>query len=161
MPAPILSQRELDFMLYELFDAEGMCDRERYADHSRETFDAAMQTSRVVAERYFLPIRQKVDTHQPTFDGEKVQMIPEIKVALDAVIEAGLSCSGADYEVGGMQLPAIVASTTGSYLSAVGSTTMGYIGLTNANANLIDAHGTQEQPQPAQYLVRHHPDSTR
>ncbi|MEH6611672.1 MAG: acyl-CoA dehydrogenase [Halioglobus sp.] len=147
MPAPILSQRELDFMLYELFDAEGMCTRERYTDHSRETFDAAMQISRVVAERYFLPIRQKVDTHQPTFDGEKVQMIPEIKVALDAVIEAGLACSGADYEVGGMQLPAIVASTTGSYLSAVGSTTMGYIGLTNANANLIDAHGTQEQRQ--------------
>ncbi|MFT6957742.1 MAG: alkylation response protein AidB-like acyl-CoA dehydrogenase [Halieaceae bacterium] len=134
-------------MLYELFDAEGMCTRERYADHSRETFDAAMQISRVVAERYFLPIRQKVDTHQPTFDGEKVQMIPEIKVALDAVIEAGLSCSSADYEVGGMQLPAIVASTTGAYLSAVGSTTMGYIGLTNANANLIDAHGTQEQRQ--------------
>ena len=47
--------------------------------------------------------------------------------------------------MGGMQLPAIVASATGAYLRAAGSTTMGYIGLTNANANLIDAHGTDEQ----------------
>jgi len=132
-------------MLYELFDAEALTSRERYADHNRETFDAAINTSRAVAEKYFLPIRQKVDTHQPTFDGEKVEMIPEIKVALDAVVEAGLAAPGADYELGGMQLPALVAAVSGAYLSAAASTTMGYIGLTNANANLINAHGTEEQ----------------
>ena len=145
MAAPLLDQRDLEFMLYELFDAESLTSRERYADHNRETFDAAINTARTVAEKYFLPIRQKVDTHQPTFDGEQVQMIPEIKVALEAVMDAGLAFPGADYELGGMQLPALVAAVAGAYLSAAGSTTMGYIGLTNANANLIDAHGTDEQ----------------
>ncbi|MEH6583222.1 MAG: acyl-CoA dehydrogenase [Halioglobus sp.] len=145
MPAPLLNDRDLEFMLYELFDAESLIERERYSDHNRETFDAAISTSRAVAEKYFLPIRQKVDTHQPTFDGKKVTMIPEIKVALDAVVEAGLSSPAADYELGGMQLPPLVASVSGAYLSAAASTTMGYIGLTNANANLIEAHGTAEQ----------------
>ena len=145
MAAPLLDQRDLEFMLYELFDAESLTTRERYADHNRETFDAAIKLSRIVAEKYFLPIRQKVDTHQPTFDGKKVQMIPEIKVALDAVVEAGLASPGADYELGGMQLPALVTAVSGAYLSAAASTTMGYIGLTNANANLIAAHGTQAQ----------------
>jgi butyryl-CoA dehydrogenase len=134
-------------MLYELFDVESMTSRERYSDHNRETFDAAINTSRVVAEKYFLPIRQKVDTNQPTFDGEKVHMIPEIKVALDAVVEAGLAAPGADYELGGMQLPALVAAVSGAYLNAAASTTMGYIGLTNANANLINAHGTPQQKE--------------
>ena len=147
MPAPLLDQRDLEFMLYEMFDAEALTSRERYADHNRETFDAAISTSRTVAEKYFLPIRQKVDTHQPTFDGEKVTMIPEIKVALDAVVAAGLASPIADYEMGGMQLPALVAAVSGAYLGAAGSTTMGYIGLTNANANLINAHGTQEQKE--------------
>ncbi|MGH1373448.1 MAG: acyl-CoA dehydrogenase [Cellvibrionaceae bacterium] len=145
MVAPILDTRDLEFMLYELFDAEGLTTRERYADHSRDTFRAAMETGQTVAEKYFLPIRQKVDTHQPTFDGKNVDMIPEIKVAVDAVIESGLANPTADYELGGMQLPAIVASATTSYLSAAGSTTMGYTGLTNANCNLIQAHGTEEQ----------------
>ena len=145
MAAPILDRRDLEFMLYELFDVESMSSRGRYADHNRETINAAMDTAQAVAEKYFLPIRQKVDTHQPTFDGEKVQMIPEIKPALDAVIESGLAFPGADYEVGGMQLPALAAAATGAYLNAVGSTTMGYIGLTNANTNLIAAHGTDEQ----------------
>ena len=80
MAAPLLNQRDLDFMLYELFDVESMTSRERYSDHNRETFDAAINTSRVVAEKYFLPIRQKVDTNQPTFDGEKVHMIPYISL---------------------------------------------------------------------------------
>ncbi|MAZ88082.1 MAG: acyl-CoA dehydrogenase [Cellvibrionaceae bacterium] len=145
MVAPILDTRDLEFMLYELFDAESLTQRERYSDHSRDTFRAAMETGETVAQKYFLPIRQKVDTHQPTFDGKNVDMIPEIKVAVDAVIESGLANPTADYELGGMQLPAIVASATSSYLSAAGSTTMGYTGLTNANCNLIQAHGTEEQ----------------
>jgi alkylation response protein AidB-like acyl-CoA dehydrogenase len=145
MPAPLLNERDLEFMLYELFDAESLTERERYADHNKETFNAAINTSRTVAEKYFLPIRQKVDTQQPTFDGEKVTMIPEIKVALDAVVEAGLVSPAADYDLGGMQLPPIVASVSSAYLTAAASTTIGYIGLTNANANLIDAHGSDEQ----------------
>jgi|TARA_B110000503_G_scaffold79205_1_gene121695 alkylation response protein AidB-like acyl-CoA dehydrogenase len=143
--APLLDQRDLEFMLYELFDVESMTSRERYADHNRETFDAAISTARMVAEKYFLPIRHKVDANQPTFDGEKVHMIPEIKVALDAVVKAGLASPGADYELGGMQLPALVAAVSGAYLNAAASATMGYIGLTNANANLINAYGTPEQ----------------
>ncbi len=145
MAAPILSERDLNFMIYELFDAEGMTARERYSDHSRETFDASINTARQIAEKYFVPIRQKVDTDQPTFDGKKVKMIPEIKTAVDAAIEAGFVSASADFELGGMQLPLIVAAAANAYLSAAGSTTMGYLSLTNANANLIEAHGTAEQ----------------
>ncbi|MBN7797494.1 acyl-CoA dehydrogenase [Parahaliea mediterranea] len=145
MAASILSERDIEFMLYELFDAENMTLRERYSDHSRETMNAALTTARAVAEKYFVPIRQKVDTHQPTFDGEKVHMVPEIKAAVDAVIDSGLAAGAADYELGGMQLPSIVADTVTVYLTAAGSSTMGYTTLTNANANLIEAHGTAEQ----------------
>ena len=111
MPAPILSQRDLDFMLYELLNVEALTERERYADHSKETFDAAMETARTVAEKYFIPIRRKVDSQQPTFDGEKVNLPGEIKVALDAIQESGLAAATADYELGGMQLPMAVANS--------------------------------------------------
>ena len=145
MPAPIISERDLDFMLYELFDAEGLTKRPRYQDHSRETFSAAIATSKAVAEKYFLPLRSKIDKNEPTFDGKKVSMLPEVKPALDAVVEAGLLSPAADYEMGGMQLPLIVTSAASAYLSAVASTTTGYLTLTNANCNLIEAHGTPEQ----------------
>ena len=145
MAAPILSQRDLEFMIYEFLDAEALTSRERYSDHNRETFDAAISISKAVAEKYFLPIRQKVDTEQPTFDGKNVSMIPEIKVAVDAVLASGLAFPAADYEYGGMQLPPIVATAASAYINAAGSTTLGYTSLTNANANLISAHGSDEQ----------------
>ncbi len=145
MAAPTLSERDLEFMLYELFDAESLTSRDRYTDHSRETFDAAITTAKAVAEKHFLPIRQKVDNEQPTFDGTRVKMLPEIKPALDAVVAAGLAAPASDFEMGGMQLPLIVASAASAHISAVASTTIGYIALTNANCNLIEAHGTQDQ----------------
>lgn len=145
MPAPILNRRDIEFFLYEMFDVESLQSRERYQDHDKETFNAAIDTAQAVAERYFLPIRQKVDANEPTFDGKNVHMIPEIKVALDAVMDAGLTCPTTDYEMGGMQLPLVAASGAFAYLSAVGSTTLGYISLTHANCNLIEAHGSKAQ----------------
>ncbi|MBQ78018.1 MAG: acyl-CoA dehydrogenase [Cellvibrionales bacterium] len=145
MPAPILCQRDLEFLLYEVFDAESLTKRPRYADHNRETFDAAVTTARNVAEKYFLPIRAKVDAHQPTFEQGAVNMIPEIKIALDAVIQSGLSSASADYDLGGMQLPNIVTNCTEAWLTAAGSTLLGYVFLSSANANLIDAYGTEAQ----------------
>jgi len=145
MSAPILSDRDLEFMIYELFDAEGLTSRERYQDHSRETYAAAIATGKTVAERYFLPIRQRVDIEQPVFDGEKAITIPEIKTAIEAVFDSGLANPSASFDHGGMQLPAIVACAATAYLSAAGSATLGYASLTNANCNLLEAYGSQEQ----------------
>lgn len=145
MPAPIVSRRDIEFFLYEMFDVESLTTRERYQDHDRETFDAAIDIAQAIAEKYYLPIRLKVDSNEPTFDGEKVHIIPEIKKGLDAVIEAGLTAPTTDYEMGGMQLPQIAASGAFAYLSAAASTSLGYLSLTHANCNLIEAYGTSEQ----------------
>jgi len=145
MAAPILDQRDLDFLLYEVFDVESLTTRERYTEHNRETFDAAITIAKQVAEKYFLPIRAKADTHQPMFENGLVTMIPEIKIGLDAVVASGLASARADYDLGGMQLPEVVASCTDAWLTAAASTSLGYVSLTTANANLIDAYGSQAQ----------------
>jgi butyryl-CoA dehydrogenase len=145
MPAPIVSRRDIEFFLYEMFDIESLTTRERYQDHDRESFDAAIDIAQAVAEKYYLPIQSKVDRNEPTFDGKNVHIIPEIKEGLDAVIEAGLTAPTTDYEMGGMQLPQIAASGAFAYLSAAASTSLGYLSLTGANCNLIEAYGTPEQ----------------
>ena len=143
--AKILNARDLEFMLYELFDTEAITQRPRYQDHSRETFNATLDTAVAVAEKYLLPIRHKVDNEQPQYVDGQAKLIPEVKVAVDAIIDAGLAYPTADYEIGGMQLPQVVSSAVTAYLTAAGGTLIGYTGLTEANCNLIEAHGTQEQ----------------
>ncbi|MGX9460507.1 acyl-CoA dehydrogenase [Shewanella sp. A14] len=144
MPATLMNERDLEFMLYELFDSEGLTKRERYQDHDRQTFNEVVNTAKAIAEKYFLPIRQKMDVEQPTFDGKKVHIVPELKTAIDAVNGSGIGSATADYDLGGMQLPPIIASAAGSFLSVAGGVGMGYNMLTTANANLLQAHGSAE-----------------
>ena len=142
MPATLMNERDLTFMLYELFDSGSLINRARYQDHDRLTFNEVINTAEVIANKYFLPIRQKLDTHQPTFDGKKVHLIPELKPAIAAVNESGIGSATADYDAGGMQLPPIIASAAGAYLSVAGGVGMGYNVLTTANANLLEAHAS-------------------
>ena len=141
----LINQRDIEFLLYQVLNCESLTERQRFADHSRETFDATFDTAIAVAERYLAPIRQKTDMIRPEYDGNNAILLPEIKHAIDALVESGLASATADYEHGGMQLPAVVACAVSAHLTAAGCSLMGYTSLTTANANLIEAHGTPEQ----------------
>jgi alkylation response protein AidB-like acyl-CoA dehydrogenase len=145
MSSQLLSRRDLDFLLYEWLDVELLTKRRRYAEHSRETFDAVLDLSEQVATRHFAPHNKKNDAHEPTFDGERVHLIPEIQQALDVFAETGLIASSMDERVGGMQLPGVVSGACFAWFQAANVGTSSYPFLTIGNANLLLAHGTPEQ----------------
>ena len=141
----ILSGRDIEFLLYEWLDAESLTSRPRYADHSRETFEAALNTSEQIATELFAPHNRKSDLNEPHFDGEHVHLIPEIKPALEAFAAAGLMAAGHDYDLGGMQLPTVVEKACMAWFMGANVATAGYPFLTIGNANLLLAHGTAGQ----------------
>jgi alkylation response protein AidB-like acyl-CoA dehydrogenase len=145
----ILSSRDLEFLLYEWLDVESLTARPRFADHSRETFDAAIGTSRQIATDLFAPHNKKSDATEPIVvndaTGEHVQLIPEIKQAIDAFSAAGLIAAGQDVELGGMQLPCVIEKACMAWFMGANVATAAYPFLTTGNANLLLAHGTDEQ----------------
>ncbi|MFI6172724.1 acyl-CoA dehydrogenase [Nocardia sp. NPDC051052] len=140
MRSTLLSRRDLDFLLYEWLNVEELTKRGRYADHSRETFDAVLELSEQLATKYFAPHNKLNDANEPTFDGERVTIIPEVAVALAAFAKAGLPAAAMDYELGGAQLPVTVAQASYAWFQAANPGTSGYSFLTVANANLLLAH---------------------
>jgi len=70
-PAPLLSRRDLDFLLYEWLDVELLTKRDRYADHSRGTFDAALDLATLVAGRQFAPHNRRNDVEEPHSTGRR------------------------------------------------------------------------------------------
>ena len=145
MDSLLLSRRDLEFMLYEWLDVCALTQSERYADHGRETFDAALDTSERIATELFAPHNQKADQHEPRFDGSTVTLIEEVKTAVQAFADAGLLASSQDYALGGMQLPAVVSMAGLSYFYAANVGTSAYPMLTMGNANLLLAHGNAAQ----------------
>ncbi|MCW5622670.1 MAG: acyl-CoA dehydrogenase [Burkholderiales bacterium] len=141
----LINRRDLAFILYELLQIEGLCGRPRYADHSRETFDAALDVAQRIAAEHFAPHNRKADLNEPVFDGTRVHIIPEVKQALDVFCQAGLMAASRDYEQGGMQLPATISQACMAMFDAANIATAAYPFLTIANANLIEAFGSAAQ----------------
>ena len=147
MSETLLSSRNLAFELYEVLDAEALTRRDRFAEHSRETFDAAIGTARALAEKYFAPHNRKGDEHEPRYENGQAVLIPEVKPAVDAFLEAGFLNAARDFEAGGMQLPTLLSQACFAHFQAANAGTTAYPFLTMGAANLIEKFGSAEQKQ--------------
>jgi alkylation response protein AidB-like acyl-CoA dehydrogenase len=134
----------LDFLLYDWLKADRLAERSRFADHSRETFDAVLDTCERIAREKYAPFNRLVDTEEPRFDGEKVILPQATHEAHRAYVESGMVSAAQDYDEGGMQLPyTIEAAANGFFAHA--SVSIGSSLLTRGNANLLMVHGTEMQ----------------
>ncbi len=145
MDSLLLSRQDIAFLLYDWLRVEQLTARERFAEHSRETFDGALQLAEQVATEQFAPHRKAADRHEPEFVDGHVDMIPDVKAALDVFAKTGLLGGVLDAEVGGMQLPTVVASACFAWFQAANIGTSAYPFLTVGAANLLHAHGSAEQ----------------
>ena len=136
----------LDFLLYGWLGAESLNQRSRFADHSRETFDAVLDTCERIAREKYAPFNRLVDTQEPHFDGDRVVLPQATHDAHTAYVESGMLAAAQDYELGGMQLPFTVGAAANSFF-AVASISIGSNLLTSGNANCIMATGTQMQKE--------------
>ena len=147
MTETLLCPRNLAFELYEVLDAEALTRREHFADHSRETFDAAIGTARTIAEKYFAPHNRKSDEHEPVYQNGEAVLIPEVKPAVDAFIEAGFHNAQRSFEDGGMQLPNLLSRACFAHFQSANIATSSYPMLSMGASHLIEAFGSEEQKQ--------------
>ena len=136
----------VDFLLHDWLKVESLQSRERFADHSRETFDAVLDTCERIAREKYAPFNRLVDTQEPHFDGEKVILPQATHDAYKAYAESGMLSAAQDYEIGGMQLPYTVEAAANAFF-AMASVSIGSGMLTSGNANLLMVHGTNLQKQ--------------
>jgi alkylation response protein AidB-like acyl-CoA dehydrogenase len=140
----MLLRQTLDFLLYDWLKSEELTQRTRFADHSRETFDAVFDTCERIAREKYAPFNRTVDIEEPRFDGEKVILPKATHEAYKAFAASGMLSAAQDYEIGGMQLPYTVEAASQTFF-AMASVSMGSGMLTVGNANLLMVHGTELQ----------------
>ncbi len=141
----------LDFLLYDWLRADSLNQRERFADHSRETFDAVLDTCERIAREKYAPFNRTLDVQEPRTeqqaDGSLRVVLPQCTHdAHEAYAASGMLSAAQDYEIGGMQLPYTVEAAANTFF-AMASVSMGSGLLTVGNANLLMVHGTALQKQ--------------
>ncbi|ASP39234.1 acyl-CoA dehydrogenase [Bacterioplanes sanyensis] len=141
----LINPTDLNFLLYQVFQADQLNQLEAFKEHDRSTYDAVLRTAEHIAEAYFLPHNAKADAQEPHFDGQRVTTVDEVKVAWQHFADAGLINARHAYDDGGMQLPALIHSACNAFFMSANPSTAGYPFLTSAAANVIHAFGTEEQ----------------
>ncbi len=76
MSGLLLSRRDIDFLLFEWLDVTRLTERPAFSDHSRQTFEAALDTYSAIASAEFAPHNKKVDREPPRMVGENVESAP-------------------------------------------------------------------------------------
>jgi butyryl-CoA dehydrogenase len=151
MTQTLLNERDLQFLLYEFLDTESLLQRPRYAEHTRETFDATLETARQMATDLFAPHGPKSDANEPRFDGVRVHLVPETQAAWDAYAQAGFLSAHWDESEGGLRMPEVVLRAAIAYFKSANVATSAYCFLTIGAANLLRTFGTSDQK--ARYLA--------
>jgi len=141
----VCSRRDLQFLLYEMLDTVALAGRERYNLHDRVSFDAALDLAFRLADEQLQPHAAKADVEEPhVVDGEVVQ-IPETTAGLEQLRDAGFFAATVDFDHGGIQLPFTIGQACMALFKGANVSTTGYMLLTRAAANLLEAHASQGQ----------------
>lgn len=110
----------LDFLLYDWLQADALAARERFADHSRETFDAVLDTCERIARERYAPFNRTVDIEEPRTEpdgagGLRVVLPQCTHDARLAYAGSGMLAAAQDYALGGMQLPYLVEAVANTF----------------------------------------------
>jgi butyryl-CoA dehydrogenase len=141
MPNALVSDRNVDFLLYEVLDAERLCRLPYFGDHSRESFDLVLHSARKIAREVLWPAFKPMDEDPPRLEGGRVRVHPAVHEILPRLFELGLQCATRPADIGGQQLPSLVANLAASYAMAANGAAYGYLGLTSGAAHLIEVFG--------------------
>ena len=136
----------LDFLLNDWLGTADLTQRARFADHSRETFDAVLDTCERIAREKYAPFNRTIDIDEPRLEGENVILPACTQAAHDAYVASGMLAAAQDVEMGGMQLPFTVESAANAFFGCA-SIGMGAGMLTTGNASLLMVHGTPLQKE--------------
>ncbi|MFN3196951.1 MAG: acyl-CoA dehydrogenase [Bradymonadia bacterium] len=138
-------QRDLEFLLHDVFQIEQLLERPAFAQHDRATLDAMLEAAIKLAAGAFDTHAAKLDDNEPHWDGDQVHLIPEVKAALEAFVDSGLLPAAFPEEAGGLGLPYTVMQAFMAAFYAANPSTAAYPMLTVAAANLLNAFASDEQ----------------
>jgi alkylation response protein AidB-like acyl-CoA dehydrogenase len=140
---PLLRDRDVDFILYEMLDVAALTRLPDFAEHSRETFDLYLQNARRFAREVLFPAYRPMDEEPARLENGAVSTHPRMRAIWPRLVETGVLSATRPAAVGGQQLPFTVGALAHGYMMAANLSACAYAGLTAGAARLIEAFGDE------------------
>src|SRR5688572_1557894 len=112
---PLLREREVEFLLYELVDVERLCRLPDFSEHSRATFDVFVDQARRIARDVLFPAYRAMDESPPRLTGGRVVVHAKMHDIYRQLVSLGLVAAARPAAVGGQQVPLAVTTFAHAY----------------------------------------------
>ncbi|MBW2562073.1 MAG: acyl-CoA dehydrogenase, partial [Deltaproteobacteria bacterium] len=152
MAEKFASEKNLKFLLHEVFDVSQLTQYPYYADHSREVFDMVLDTALKMGEDLYKPYFEEMDRLPTELVDGRVKVHPHVRTILKECGAGGWIGAEFPYEAGGQQLPLTITLLSEFIFNAANYSAAVYTGLTTGAAGLIESFGTEEMKE--QYLPK-------
>lgn len=138
------SERNLDFLLYEVFAVEDLTAYEEFAEHSREGFELVVGTAARVARDQLYPYLVEMDREAPEMVDGRVRVHPMVRGWMRSCGEGGWIAACESFDHGGQQLPVMINTACRFLFAAANYSASVYPFLTAGAARLILSFGADE-----------------
>ena len=143
MASKFVSERNVKFLLYEVFDIEDLTNYEYYQEHNRKMFDMVLKEALKLGKNLLFPLFEEMDRKQPELVGGEIKVHPSVKTILKEFGEGGWLTSRVPYEQDGEQLPHMLADVCEFIFETANYSAHAYAGLTIGAAGLIETFGSK------------------
>lgn len=141
----IVDRRNLDFLLFDMFNIESTLAYGSFEGQDRELISQLLDTAQRIAEAEYLPTAASLDADPPAFVNGEAIMPAYVSRALAAYADAGLSAQSFPAEFDGLGMSHTVSMTVNGMFSAANVAIANYFLLTAAAARLLLTFGNEEQ----------------
>jgi butyryl-CoA dehydrogenase len=142
--AKFVSERNIKFLLYEVFDVESLTTYEYYKEHNRKMFDMVLKAAVKLGKDLLFPIFGEMDRNQPELLNGEVKVHPSVKTIMKEFGEGGWISSRVPFDRDGEQLPSLVADVCEFIFAAANYSANVYPSLAFGASHLIESFGSKE-----------------
>jgi alkylation response protein AidB-like acyl-CoA dehydrogenase len=143
----IADRRDIDFVLHEQMQVEGLSKHERFAEFNKKIVDMIVSEARNLAIKEILPTHELGDKEGCVFSKGKVTVPESYHRPYKLLKEGEWIAMTESPEWGGQGMPATVALAASDYLVGGNLALMMYPGLTHGAGKLIEAFGSDKQKE--------------
>jgi butyryl-CoA dehydrogenase len=144
MAAKFISERNLRFLLYEVFDTESLTKYEYYQAHNRKLFDMVLKAAVKLAKDLLFPVFTEMDRNPPELLNGEIRVHPSVRTMMKEFGEGGWITSRVPFDLDGEQLPHLIADACEFIFQAANYSANAYLGLTAGAAHLIESFGSKD-----------------
>ena len=144
MTAKFVAERNLKFLLYEVFDLLALARYDRYKQHNQKIFSMILKATLKLAKDLMWPILEEMDQKPPQLVGGNVKVHPAVRNIMRECGEGGWIAAGFAEAYDGEQLPVLFTSVCRFIFWAANYSAGTYPDLTAGAARLITSFGSED-----------------